>query len=265
VFLKRNIPPHVSSLDFLLVSIRLIEHYFNMVEETFFINKMWVSKFICTVGGKFIECKNMECSCTKRTKEIINNFIQYVFDIKIADVVVEIEVLQGLNMNSSGSLLDEFNKSKCSFYEEGYKYFEREIINIILNKKMQCIEADYIIEKNNNIFFEGIAQSFMSNISFCDLIIACGQLSQILVFDIDNITRNNSTLMLRHINSNYKHPISVNKCKIKVSVKSSTILKMKNDYYRSANLFFDIRNCLKIFLRSYLSPKRLFPAGNFIK
>ena len=234
--------PHIGTLDFFLIASRLAEVYFEKVENLCDnqISNMWISEFHCKAGNKCIEQNTIFCECRLLSKK---NQTEYTLDIKIADAVVVLKTQ--LPDKIEDTLLeikrwDDFEQ--VSYYSAHYKEALRDITNIRIDTSRKNISADFELEHINKSSYKGIGSTYMPCVTFCDLVLVCGQLSQIILYHLDNTTREQaSNLWLRNIHCFYKKPIK-GKTNISVAIKASKALKLKGANYNCSVLIFNFNN-----------------------
>jgi hypothetical protein len=235
------IKPHAGTLDFFVIAVQFVELYYSLIETAEKMEQMWISDFICSSGATFIEDERISCSCRQQSRRMDGNRLIASFEIKIADAAVQL-IIENRITREADRLPETDSERIISFHREGYKYYHREISNILWNKTDKHITADYNLIAEDIYAVGGIGSFYMPCLTFCDLILVSGQLSQILAFGLDDITREEaSCLFLRKIHGKYVKPVS-GKTSVNVSVVHSDILKMRNETYRGVHLFFDFNN-----------------------
>lgn len=252
------ITPHLGTLDFFIVATRFVELYLKMVEnrEQTIIERIWVSDFFCKAGSRFIENSDVPCSCYK-TSEIREDFVlKSTYEIKIDNSLIRITTihfnekddeksssLSNIGAVSSIASLYDGQMNGISYFTEGYRLLERKISNIIIDEENRIICSDLeLIGWGQMEHYGGLGVSHMPCISFCDLVLTTGQLSQILLFHLSGTNRDeSSSLLLRSISCKYTTPIPP-KTTVKATLLKSEIIKIKDVYYNSADLAFDFNN-----------------------
>lgn len=239
-----SLKPHIGTLDFFLTSIQLVETYLFIVKnkEKSQINNMWISEFSCKAGRECIEKKLFPCECQLLSEVSTNNQTTFVFEIKICTAKIVLTILSSPKETSfCNKKISAFYDMK-SYYSLNYKYAFRNITNIYLNLQQSFISADFELVHYNDIFYNGIGCNHMPCITFCDLVLAAGQLSQILLFRLNNITREEaSNLWLRNIRCLYKSPIT-DKTNVVVKIKKTREIPLKGAVYNCTDLIFDFNN-----------------------
>lgn len=242
----KNIVPHIGTLDFFVIAIRFVELYIYYVDNKSMeeMNSMWISHIKCQ-SNKCIEKSNTKCSCSLLSTSYCSGVIAREYEVLVDNAKVYL-ILESCEEKvpsspSKSNLLDDTcNKS---YFSEKYKSYSLVLKNIELNLNESFVYADIdsdifnIWEKHN-----GLTQAYMPCFTICDLVVAAGQLSQILLLNKSGIARDDSyNLWMRQIICRYNTPI--NCCaKLKVSIIKSKILNVKGLYYNSVDLCFNFNN-----------------------
>lgn len=262
VWARKNgkpIIPHVSSLDFYIVATLLTEHYLKLLGniKNVCVNKIWVEEFYCKAASQSIDDSLLTCSCLKTSQQKHDNVIVYSFLIKIQNVTANLKVRQVLckdrirkcksicnnspiNQNTNNYL---YLGNRFNYHDTYYKQLDRIILNIEVYIDERKVCSDIVLENwTYPDQITGIGTSEMPCLTFGDLILLAGQLSQILIYQLDNITRDNATnLWLREIRGIHKYPVNP-KTKACVSIISSNTLSVKGKCYNDLRLKFDFNN-----------------------
>jgi hypothetical protein len=251
------ISPHIGSLDFFIVSELLIERYIRIIDNIKdpCIEKMWISNFSCKAGNQAIEHRTIPCSCIKLSQKEENNTLAHLYKIRINNVCALLTVRQQICRKNNRKclsscnglatiILDKINKThelnKLSYYNSIYKKFDRSIRHIEIYKDENRIKASVnLLNLGKSNVFGGIGKEYLPSITFCDLILVAGQLSQILLFNLEGIERDDAkNLWLRSIDCTSKNTIG-NTASVEVLVCSSEILCIDRKYYRNVVLEFN--------------------------
>jgi len=87
--------------------------------------------------------------------------------------------------------------------------------------------------------FQGIGRKYQPCFSYTDAILIVGQLSQILIFSLEGLTRDRaSNLWMRHIESKYILPIE-NTFTIELRADDFRTVKLKGNDFRTSNLYLN--------------------------
>jgi hypothetical protein len=237
------ITPHVGTLDFFLASAILVEKYFQPMNKEFIkrVNKMWIAEFVCKSGNKCLEKQSIPCLCRLLSKEKMDNKIHYLFEVLVANTIVRLKVVSPYH--SLTSSFDPFFAAQTdSYYFNEYKGADRIISSINLMPSEKYISADYELRHNQDSSFHGLTSDYMPCLTFCDLVLCAGQLTQILLYNLDNISREESSnLWMRKIHCVYNKPIPMNS-QVSVSINKTNMVKMKSGIYNCSELTFNFNN-----------------------
>lgn len=252
----KSLKPHVGSLEFYVIAVQFIEYYMvildNIKKEC--VNRMWVEDFVSKAGSEAVEeDASIPCKCTKLSQFVEDRKITSKFAIEIGKVVVKLTINYETCMerrcmsscsNTSCMSIDNILNVKheqLSYYTLGYKVPMHEISNITVDKDKETITADaklINLELAND--FVGVSSVFQPCFTYCDIILITGQLSQILLFSLDNLTRENaSNLWMRSVDCKYRIPIK-DHTHIKLQVKELKKINASGREYRSSTLLLDI-------------------------
>lgn len=205
---------------------------------------MWILEFHCKAGNKCKEKSSILCECLLISEKDISekNKTEYILEIKIEDTIIVLKTQ--LSNTDEKMLLDiEYCGSDSdSYYVEHYKEAIRDMTNIRIQTREKNISANYELKHTGETDYKGIGSDYMPCVTFCDLVLACGQLSQIILYQIDNTTREKaSNLWLRNIRCFYRKPIR-GSTNISVKVKESKMLRLKGAIYNCSDLVFNFNN-----------------------
>ncbi len=248
--------PHLGSLELYIIAVQFVEYYMEIIDnlKKECLERVWVNNFISKVGNGCIEeCENMACKCTKLSQKKSGCHVDCLFEIKIGKAIVRLAInyvscenrvcLSTCNGNAVISLDKISNMKKrgeLSFYSLGYKILMHKITNVVVNKEERFIEADIeLVNEELSAYFEGISRTYQPCITFCDIIPITGQLSQILLFSLDDISREDAgNLWMRTADCKYFRPIK-GQTKVRITVKESSIINTVGINYRAATLLLD--------------------------
>lgn len=251
----RKLKPHVGSLEFYVIAVQFIEHYMTIVDniKKDCVNRIWVEDFVSKAGNEAVEeSSNIPCICKKSSQTHEGNTVKSTFVVDIGkasikltiryETCIERKCLSSCNNASCVSIDSILNakKNQLSYYSLGYKVPMHKITNIEVNKETESITADVeLINSELANSFAGISSLFQPCFTYCDIILITGQLSQILLFTLDNLTRENaSNLWMRSVNCKYNTPI-IDTANFKLSVKEFKKINTAGSEYRTTTLFLD--------------------------
>lgn len=253
----KKLKPHLGSLEFYVIAVRFVEYYILIIDnmKKCCLNKIWVKDFVSKAGNEAVESdSDIRCQCRKLSQTREGQKITSRFEIKIGKASVTISTeydtcdekpcFSSCNDSAHVSVesIIKAKEYKYSYYDLGYKIPMHKISNIIINRNEQHITADVeAINSELSSDFSGIGNAFQPYITYCDIIPITGQLSQMLLFSLDNLTRENaSNLWMRSVDCKYHTPIT-DIAKVKLSVKDSKKIRVSDDqYYRAVTLYLDL-------------------------
>lgn len=251
----KKLKPHVGSLEFYVIAVQFVEHYMTIVDNVRkdCVKKIWVEDFISKAGSEAVEeSSDIACKCKKLSQTYNEGVVRSSFVIEIGKATVKLTIryetcierkcLSSCN-NSSCVSIDSIlavKNSHLSYYDLGYKVPMHKITNIEVNKESESIIADVeLINSELASNFVGISSLFQPCFTYCDIILITGQLSQILLFTLDNLTRENaSNLWMRSVDCKYYNPI-IGTARFKLCVKEFKKINTAGRDYRTTTLFLD--------------------------
>jgi len=237
------ITPHIGTLDFFLASVLLVEKYFQSINKEFTkrINEMWIAEFVCKSGNKCLEQQSTPCLCRLLSNKEVDNKIHYLFEVFVGSTIIHLKIISPYH-SLTASFKTSFIEQTDSYYSNHYKGAERIISNIKVQPVDKYIFADYELKHVQHPTFHGLGSDYMPCLTFCDLVLCAGQLTQILLYNIDNTNREESSnLWMRKIHCVYNKPIATN-TQVSVSINKTNMLKMKSGIYNCSELTFNFNN-----------------------
>lgn len=250
--------PHVSSLDFYVVSMLLAENYLRLhgnIKESC-IKRVWVENFYCKAGSGAIEEDTIPCSCRKIYQSQNKDLIVYSFKIFIEKVVIILKINQPRCNSFKRTCLSICNNheeistgsysllnDKLNYYSSVYKKLDRVVSNILINKETREIRANInILNWTCYDIIRGTGSEYMPYTTFGDLILIAGQMTQMLLFSLYNITRDTaSNLWLREIKCNNAKKVS-SQTTACVSILSSNVILVQGKHFQNLLLSFHFGN-----------------------
>jgi hypothetical protein len=240
-----SLQPHIGTLDFFLIAVRLAETYFRTVKMMHEnqISEMWILEFHCKAGNKCIENSITSCKCQLISEVTEQNETEFILNISISDATIILKILlQAKGIRELSDISQQTFSEHEPYYSACYKEASRDITNIIVNTQEKYVTSKFELKHIDYSIYKGIGSIYMPCITFCDLILACGQLSQILLYQLDDTNRENaSNLWLRNIHCVYRKPIKEN-TNILVKVNKSKIVNLRGSYYNCSDLVFDFND-----------------------
>ncbi|MFW5850922.1 MAG: AvrD family protein [Bacteroidota bacterium] len=248
-----SIAPHLGSLELFVIAAHLVELYLkgidNLTDSE--IENAWVSFIKINSGVQAIsEIKAEECGCKKISECIIDDkTIQSSFSVKIVSTLVQITICHRKNsvpaymsVNALQLLVKNFYSS---FFSIGYKVPVCSIKNVYVNTTERKAQAEIDICNHELLSeFTGIGRAFQPFFNFTDGILVVGQVTQTLLYNLDGLTRDNtSNLWMRCIESTYKSPIPFDEIiTLDIHAEEFKTLRIKDAVYRVSTIHISISN-----------------------
>ena len=234
-----TINPHISTFDLFLISTRLVELFFSNVlgKQYGELCRLWVSEVSCKVGSQMPCGTKNKCTCSV----IEEDNSSYTFKITIEKVIMFLRIEKPKNSENSLPFIVADNNS---YFENDYKLAERGITKISINDTEKTLNAYYNIKHNESVKYNGLSSYFMPCLTYCDLFLTGGQLSQILLFCVNKTTREDvSNLWLRSMKSRCESRIMESVSgPVSVIIKNTSVLNVKNDVFHCADVEVDFNN-----------------------
>lgn len=242
------LPPHLGSLEFYVIGAQLSELYLEIIDNfsNDDIEKSWISHFKIKAGAEAeTEVFQEQCECAKTSQKPISEITdESTFEIRIGKAIVVISICHPkgvpnprISINKIKNISENRN---YTYFSCGYKIPVHRIFDIHIDKEKRTAtaEVEMINQELVNIF-KGIGSSFQPCFSYCDAILIVGQLSQILLFNLDGITRENaSNLWMRSIESTYTEPIG-DRFKVELRADEFKQVNLRNTPFRASNLYLN--------------------------
>jgi hypothetical protein len=267
--LNHSLKPHLGTVEYFVISVLMSEILLKTVEglSDEDISGAWVIDFcIKTRPNNNLEAELINVNaCVINSSAINNRDWQYKKIISIEIDTISVTLI--INHNSSQNI-SKINKSfyydyasfiknyNQNIYTYGYKCSYHTIKNIELN----CIdqEATSNIElrhKYLNVKYNGLGSKYLNANLISDHILVTGQLIQVLLYELDNITREESNnLWLRELHVSYPTPLIKQKTDNHIKNIDSRIISMKNESWRMATIEATQENIKSIFKVSHKLP-----------
>jgi len=179
-----------------------------------------------SVHGKIVDLKQSEMS--------INGYISKL-EIRIGNAIVKIEVDHPVRLWFKLLFWESKGQNICNLHIDGYKQRIHQITDICLNtEKKTCDASVEIIEKKKN--YQGIGAKYRTTL-LADIINVSGQLSQVLLYTLEGITRKCANNMwLREFSINYLEPSETLYYPVKITFDRFDKIKIRNEDWRSVHL-----------------------------
>lgn len=171
------------------------------------------------------------------------------FDILVKNFRFFISLNLGRQFNSSHIQQDQnlprgLNNS-TSYYNVGYKLTSVNIENVFLNLENRSITGNSILNHSDSVVKHGLGIGHQWPLTFIEYLSIAGQLTQILLYKLENVTREESNNMwVRSLTANF-HPRSANQSNEFFSMAQFTefnSVKIKTENWRTVTAKFEIGN-----------------------
>lgn len=132
-----------------------------------------------------------------------------------------------------------------SYYNVGYKSTSVDIENVFLNLETSSIVAKSTITHSVPIEKHGLGMTHLKLLTFVEYLSIAGQLTQMLLYKLENITREESNNMwVRSLTANF-HPERINQSDEVFSMahfSEYNVVTIKNENWRTVTAKFEIGN-----------------------
>ena len=215
---KNRLPPHLSSIDVMLMSARSC------------------GEILASRSKEKFEISQMTIRASTKPLEDLNN-VRIIFDIISESENTIMFVGKVGNMNVDLEVTNRENNDlqlSSNFSTEGFKNSRQSIENIRLNNKL---ESEAIVIKTVN-------GEICEHIDYIDAFVSGLQLGQILLYELDDVTREESNnLWMRNVNfkSSPKGNAYLNN-NLEVFLENINLIKKDNTEWRSADIVANLKN-----------------------
>jgi len=241
---NQSLSPHLGTLEFYVIAAQLSESYLEIIENFSAqdIAHTWISYFKIKAGSEaetMLEQEECTCRQTSVKKGRTGEVSIFLFEVKIGKSIICLTLSH--TSVQKGQVSKRTKKTPesvpLSYFTTGYKIPVHRIFNIRLNKATRVATAE--IEMLNQELmddFQGIGRKYQPCFSYADAILVAGQLSQILLFNLDGLTRQTaSNLWMRQIESKYHQPLG-DRFAIELRADDFKLVKLKENNFRTSNL-----------------------------
>lgn len=246
---------HLGSIDGSLVAIKVLELFlatkFNLTIEEIAdcsIKRIDFSTRPCfqNLGPQHdVELTNV-LSYYDKENSVINEF-----EILVKNFRFFIYLDLGRQFNLSQILQDQKlsrgSNNSMSYYNVGYKFTSVDIENVFLNLESRSITGNSILNYSDPIVKHGLGIGHQWPLTFIEYLSIAGQLTQILLYNLENVTREESNNMwVRSLTANF-HPESTNQSNEFFSMAHFTefnSVKIKSENWRTVTAKFKIGNII---------------------
>lgn len=170
------------------------------------------------------------------------------FEILVKNFQFLIELNMSRQFNSSelpGERFSENIINPAHYYYHGYRLTSIDIENLLLNLENRSVIAESKVTHPNEVFEAGLGTKNLRGLSFVEFLSIAGQLTQILLYKLENISREESNNMwVRSLSADFL-PVKTNQ-QIEVSSKAYftefSLVKIKGEEWRTVTAKFEIGN-----------------------
>lgn len=244
--------PHLTSIDAVVFAVQLNEMFltykYKLTEEQR--KEIWIKSVTMKAGTSPNEdLKGFDIESIQLSTDNFRNKDQFisVFEAKIGNIRIKSEIIHRQN----GIRLDNKSYETCDtllgsadkrYYGEGYKVPKQIIKDVEITHN--SVSSMVTIEKPKNIdlITNGAEGKYRPSISMIDCMLIIAQLGQVLIYHLDNITREKSnTLWMRkvYLESNDPYQLGDN-FKASTHIVKSKLFSIKNNFWRSCDM---VGNC----------------------
>lgn len=248
----KAIEQHLGSIDSSLVAIRSLELFlaakYNMTEEE--ISASFIKKIeFKTVPG----CQSLDQQSDVEVTDIHSYFDDKdSFIGKFGILVKNFHFLIELDLSFGFSLSKTYKKrfalatnNPIHYYNHGYKLTSVDIENIFLNSETRSVTAESKITRSKGVFESGLGMRNLPGMTFIEYLSIIGQLTQILLYKLEDTTREESNNMwVRSLCADF-YPAENNQlCEVFSTAYFTEFnqVKIKNDTWRTVTSKFEIGN-----------------------
>jgi hypothetical protein len=247
---KKNeciLKPHLGTAEYFAISATMSELLlsltYNLTEKD--ISKAWIREFkIKTRANNEVDNSQIEVVTVLRSsaadKNSLNGFVS-CFDILINKMEITIcidhnesETFTSFPYLKYASLL---NKLSNSYYNVGYKNQEHTITNICVIPENKQISADISIKSTKIDETNSLGGFYYPAIVITDFVLTSCQVTQILLYCLDNLKRDNANnLWLRELSVSYPKPMNNKDLKQEIQFTEFNKISLRNEQWRTASI-----------------------------
>lgn len=237
-----NLKPHLGTTEFVsiaaVVAQRLLQKEKGLIDHDLEIS--WISRFTCKVR----QCTDIDHNCISVMGKIISTdahvdiFSKSIIQVQIGSVQVMLHVCHPDTISSESC---KNTDNAVDFYQKGYKYRDHDITNIILDIE-KMTSCGKVILYDENTLKKGIGAKY-SGMMFTDFVLVTGQLTQALLYGLNNSDREKSNNMwLREIDVWCELPPMEKKCNSEIKFLNVNILNINGESWQSVTLSGSLGN-----------------------
>ena len=243
---------HLGSIESSLIAIRSLELFLS-VKYNLTDNEISASYI------KRIEFKTRPCSPGLNQQNDIEVTPIHLFEknrgsftgnfeilVKNFQFLIEIDIDRQFNPSEpSHKRFTENIINPAHHYHQGYRLTSIDIENLLLNLENRSVIAESKVTHPNEVFEAGLGTKNLRGLSFVEFLSIAGQLTQILLYKLENTSREESNNMwVRSLSADFL-PVKTNQ-PIEVSSKAYftefNLVKIKGEVWRTVSAKFEIGN-----------------------
>lgn len=248
----RVIEPHMGSIECSLVAIRSLELFliakYNLTDDEIsacyirrieFKTKPCVQSFNYTndieVANIHLHRKNMDLF-TGNFEILVKNF-QFLIEL---DISHQFYTSEHLDKRFTENIINP-----AHYYYHGYRLTSIDIENLLLNIENRSVIAESKVTHPNKVSEAGLGTKNLLGLTFVEFLSIAGQLTQILLYKLENISRVEANNMwVRFLSADFL-PVKINQQKEFTSNAYFTefnLVKIKDEVWRTVTARFEIGN-----------------------
>lgn len=233
---------HLGAIEYTAIACNLCEQLlkreYNLTNEEIAVS--WIRSFYLKIK-KPVQINesgqvgvSSQIMATHPSEISINGYISQ-FVIQIGDALVKLEVDHPVKLWFRLMSCESMKKNVCGLYMDGYKQRNHRLINVYPNMREKACKAFVgIIEKNK--CDQGLGAGYRA-VLLSDVINISGQLSQILLYTLEGISKKDANNMwLREFSMDYLKPYEKFHFPAKITFDRFEKVKIHNEDWRSVYL-----------------------------
>ncbi len=264
-----ELKPHLSTIDALNLSMQLNEmfliHKYNL--DHLGREHMWLRKYSISAGNapyENLDSFEIYTTCKGTTLEADIGSNVSVFESEIGALKVCCEIEHNINPKVSETEYEYYyadgddilGDSDSRYYGMGYRYSDYDVFDLKIDFENEKIENVIRINRVKETPF-GIEGFYRPSISMIDSIILSGQISQALLYNIDQVEREDTgTLWMRKVTmENTNHSRQNEEFVAETHITNGKIINMKGNLWRKAEIYSNFNGIICNYSLAYELPK----------
>lgn len=264
---NQSLKPHIGIVEYYAVSVYLSEILLKaqLGLSDSEISNGWVTDFtIKTRPTTDITVDSVDFKAQLISSSYINSSYcgdRSIIDITFGSITIVLVINHPSpkpvrNLSFDYSIFTNFQKP--SLYNSGYKRAIHKIKNVQINvPHLQASASVSIKNKISNDRMRGLGSNYLGSNLLTDHYLTTGQLIQVLLYELDNINRDESNnLWVREVKTHYSEPFYRNTSEIFIKVTDTKIVNLKNDEWRLATIEAKQENISSVIKVSHILPSK---------